>query len=99
VRRRDLEHLLRAAADIAEDDQILVIGSQAILGQFPDAPGSGCSGSVCAPTSRSCAQTEIRHALGARWRTMLPTRRGGRVARARRAPRASRGRGGRGRAR
>jgi Nucleotidyltransferase of unknown function (DUF6036) len=40
VRRRDLEHLLRAAADIAEDDQIIVIGSQAILGQFPDAPPS-----------------------------------------------------------
>ncbi|MBM4270282.1 MAG: hypothetical protein FJ144_27365 [Deltaproteobacteria bacterium] len=40
MRRRDLEHLLRAAADIAEDDEILVIGSQAILGQFPEAPES-----------------------------------------------------------
>jgi hypothetical protein len=38
--REQLEHLLRAAADIADDDEIVVIGSQAILGQFPDAPAS-----------------------------------------------------------
>lgn len=38
MRRRDLEHVIRAAADIADDDEIMVIGSQAILGQFPDAP-------------------------------------------------------------
>lgn len=35
-----LEHLLRAAADIVDDDTIVVIGSQAILGQFPDVPAS-----------------------------------------------------------
>lgn len=38
--RKQLEHLLRAAAEIAADDEIVVIGSQAILGQFPDAPAS-----------------------------------------------------------
>jgi hypothetical protein len=38
MRRRDLEHLIRAAADIADDDEIVVIGSQAILGSFPDPP-------------------------------------------------------------
>jgi hypothetical protein len=38
--RAQLEHLIRAAADIADDDDIVVIGSQAILGQFPDAPAS-----------------------------------------------------------
>jgi hypothetical protein len=38
--REQLEHLLRAAAVIAHDDEIIVIGSQAILGQFPDAPES-----------------------------------------------------------
>jgi hypothetical protein len=31
MRRVDLEHLIRAAADIANDDEIIVIGSQAIL--------------------------------------------------------------------
>jgi hypothetical protein len=40
VTRDQLEHLLRAAADIVNDDEIVVIGSQAILGQFPDAPAS-----------------------------------------------------------
>jgi len=38
--RAELEHVIRAAADIASDDDIVVIGSQAILGQFPDAPPS-----------------------------------------------------------
>ena len=38
--REQLEHLIRAAADIADDDEIVVIGSQAILGQFPSAPAS-----------------------------------------------------------
>jgi hypothetical protein len=38
--RAELEHLIRAAADIADDEDIVVIGSQAILGQFPDAPPS-----------------------------------------------------------
>jgi hypothetical protein len=38
--RDELEHVIRAAADIAQDDDIVVIGSQAVLGQFPDAPPS-----------------------------------------------------------
>lgn len=38
--RAQLEHLIRAAAVIADEDQIVVIGSQAILGQFPNAPES-----------------------------------------------------------
>jgi len=40
VTRRELEHIIGAAARIAEDDDIVVIGSQAILGQFPDAPAA-----------------------------------------------------------
>jgi len=38
MNRLDLEHIIRAAAEIANDDEIVVIGSQAILGSFPDAP-------------------------------------------------------------
>jgi hypothetical protein len=38
--REQLEHLIRAAADIADDDEIVVLGSQAVLGQFPNAPQS-----------------------------------------------------------
>ncbi|HEV8239390.1 MAG TPA: hypothetical protein VGS57_08495 [Thermoanaerobaculia bacterium] len=36
--RDQLEHVIRAAAVLAEDDEIVVIDSQAILGQYPDAP-------------------------------------------------------------
>jgi hypothetical protein len=39
VNRAQLEHVIRAAATIAGDDEIVVIGSQAILGRYPDAPG------------------------------------------------------------
>ena len=38
MKRRDLEHIIRAAADIADDDEIIVIGSQSILGAHPAAP-------------------------------------------------------------
>ena len=36
--RKQLEHIIGAAAAISGDDEIVVVGSQAILGQFPDAP-------------------------------------------------------------
>lgn len=42
MRRSELEHIVRAAADIADDDEIVVLGSQAILGQFPNAPAELC---------------------------------------------------------
>jgi len=42
MRRSELEHLIRAAGTIAGDREIVVIGSQAILGQFPDAPPALC---------------------------------------------------------
>jgi hypothetical protein len=35
--RLNLEHIIRAAGTIADDSDIIVIGSQAILGQFPEA--------------------------------------------------------------
>ena len=36
--RAQLEHIIRAAASVADDDEIVIIGSQAVLGGFPDAP-------------------------------------------------------------
>ena len=36
MNRADLEHVLRAAADVAGDGEILVIGSHAIPGSFPE---------------------------------------------------------------
>lgn len=38
MNRAQLEHIIRAAAAITADRAIVVVGSQAILGQFPDAP-------------------------------------------------------------
>jgi hypothetical protein len=38
VTRAELEHAIRAACDIAQDDAVYVFGSQAILGEHPDAP-------------------------------------------------------------
>jgi hypothetical protein len=40
MKRSELEHLIRAAGAIADDPSIVVIGSQSILGQFPQAPAS-----------------------------------------------------------
>jgi hypothetical protein len=39
VKREELEHVIRAAADVV-DDQIVVTGSQAILAEHPNAPAS-----------------------------------------------------------
>ena len=39
MQRPQLEHVIRAAAGITGASEIVVVGSQAVLGQFPDAPG------------------------------------------------------------
>jgi len=38
VTREELEHAIRAACDVARETEVYVFGSQAILGQYPDAP-------------------------------------------------------------
>ena len=38
--RAELEHAIRAACDVANDPEIYVFGSQAILGSVPDAPAA-----------------------------------------------------------
>jgi len=38
MKRADLEHLIRAAGAVADEDSLFVIGSQSILAQFPSAP-------------------------------------------------------------
>lgn len=40
MKRSELEHLIRAAGSISDDSEIVVIGSQSILGQFPQAPAA-----------------------------------------------------------
>jgi hypothetical protein len=36
--RGQLEHAIRAACEVAKDSELWIFGSQAILGEFPDAP-------------------------------------------------------------
>lgn len=38
MNRAQLEHIIRAACTIADDDELVIIGSQSVLAQFPDAP-------------------------------------------------------------
>jgi hypothetical protein len=38
MNRAQLEHIIRAAATIADDDEIVIVGSQSVLGQYPQAP-------------------------------------------------------------
>lgn len=38
--RPELEHAIRAACDVSGDDELYVFGSQAVLGQYPDAPAA-----------------------------------------------------------
>lgn len=41
--REQLEHAIRAACEVAKDSEIWVFGSQAILGEFPNAPEDLCA--------------------------------------------------------
>jgi hypothetical protein len=38
VRREHFEHVIAAAANVIEEDEFVVVGSQAVLGPHPDAP-------------------------------------------------------------
>src|SRR5689334_463093 len=38
MKRAELEHLIRAAAAISKDREIVIVGSQAVHGQLPDPP-------------------------------------------------------------
>ncbi len=37
MNREQLEHAIRAACDVSGDNELYIFGSQAILGQYPDA--------------------------------------------------------------
>ena len=40
MKRQELEHIVRVAAAITGETEFIIIGSQSILGKFPDAPRS-----------------------------------------------------------
>ena len=64
--RAQLEHAIRAACSIAEDSELWIFGSQAILGQFPDAPEALRESAECdvTPKNRPAAVDKIDGALG-----------------------------------
>ena len=40
MKRQELEHIVRAAAGITGEKEFIIVGSQSILGKYPDAPHS-----------------------------------------------------------
>ncbi len=49
MRIQDLDHVVAAAAQIVSETEFVIVGSQAILGSFPNAPAGW--GSPCRPGS------------------------------------------------
>src|SRR5688572_4667997 len=43
MKRADLEHVLRASKDVTGETEFIVLGSQSILGRFPEAPPEFCA--------------------------------------------------------
>jgi len=66
MKRSELEHLIRAAGRIARARELVVIGSQAILGQFPDAPAALCRSMECDlyPRSKPELADKVDGAIG-----------------------------------
>jgi hypothetical protein len=66
MRRAELEHVIRATAAVAEDQDLVIVGSQAILGQFPDPPAGMLVSREADVYSRTHPerQDEIEGALG-----------------------------------
>lgn len=42
MERQHLEHLIRAASSIADDNELVIVGSQSILGAIPNPPATLC---------------------------------------------------------
>lgn len=66
MNRKQLEHAIRAACTVANDRELYVFGSQAILGGHPEAPATLCTSIEVdvAPKNRPDAWEEIDGALG-----------------------------------
>lgn len=64
--RDELEHAIRATCAVAEDSELWIFGSQAILGQYPEAPDTLRSSVECdvAPKNRPETVERIDLALG-----------------------------------
>ncbi|HKA41746.1 MAG TPA: DUF6036 family nucleotidyltransferase [Burkholderiales bacterium] len=66
MKRSELEHLIRAAGRTAGERELVVFGSQAILGQFPDAPPALLRSMECGlyPKRRPALADKVDGAIG-----------------------------------
>jgi hypothetical protein len=64
--REQLEHAIRAICEICGDSEIWIFGSQAILGEFPNAPKTLCASIEVdvQPKNRSDTSDAIEAVLG-----------------------------------
>ncbi len=68
MKRHELEHIIRAASEITRERDIVVVGSQAVLGQFPHAPDALLTSieAEVFPRNRPELSLEIDGAIGER---------------------------------
>jgi hypothetical protein len=68
MNRAELEHIIRAASGVTGQADIVVVGSQAILGQFPNAPAAllGSMEADVFPRGRPDLSIQIDGAIGER---------------------------------
>lgn len=77
MKRKDLEHIIRAAADIADDDELIIIGNRPSWMQMPrrgcdlGVPAQGSAQASCNP---KCTPNRQRGAFSVRWITSRPQR-------------------------
>ena len=65
MKKRHVDHVLRAAAEITGERQFIIVGSQALHGKFPDAPDSVVrSAEIDLVSKKKASRTEWLNRLG-----------------------------------
>lgn len=65
MKKRQLDHLLRAAGEITGDKQFVIVGSQALHGKFPDLPDAICvSAEADLIAKNKPSTTQLLNAIG-----------------------------------
>ena len=69
MKKRQVDHILRAAGEITGEKEFIIIGSQALHGKFPDAPDTIVrSAEVHLIAKKIADRTEWLNAIGADFR-------------------------------
>lgn len=65
MKKRQLDHVLRAAGEITGDDQFVIVGSQALHGKYPDLPDAiAVSAEVDLIAKNKPQTTELLNSIG-----------------------------------